>query len=48
VLAVTALAATVAEAAERNLAAAERIQFEGRHFRRDISWREIQRTAAHA
>jgi phosphoribosylamine--glycine ligase len=48
VLAVTALAPTVAEAAERNLAAVERIQFDGRQFRRDIGWREIQRTAAHA
>lgn len=46
VLAVTALAPTVAEAAARSRAAAERIAFEGRHFRRDIGWREAAR--AHA
>ena len=45
VLAVTALAPTVAEAAARSRAAAERIGFEGRLFRRDIGWREAQRTA---
>jgi len=43
VLAVTALAPTVAEAAARSRWAAERIRFEGRQFRRDIGWREIQR-----
>ena len=43
VLAVTALAPTVAEAAARSRAAAERIRYEGRHFRRDIGWREIER-----
>jgi phosphoribosylamine--glycine ligase len=43
VLAVTALAPTVAEAAERSRAAAERISFEGKQFRRDIGWREIAR-----
>jgi phosphoribosylamine--glycine ligase len=49
VLAVTAVAPTVAEAATRSQAAAERIEFEGRHFRRDIGWREAARTAeAHA
>jgi phosphoribosylamine---glycine ligase len=48
VLAVTALAPTVAEAAERSRAAAERIQYEGRHFRRDIGWREVAREAGHA
>jgi phosphoribosylamine---glycine ligase len=49
VLAVTALAQTVAEAAERSRAAAERIEFEGRHFRRDIGWHEAERAgAAHA
>ena len=48
VLAVTALAPTVARAAERSRAAAERIEFQGRHFRRDIGWREAERTAAHA
>ncbi|HEX2190289.1 MAG TPA: phosphoribosylamine--glycine ligase [Longimicrobiaceae bacterium] len=44
VLAVTALAPTVAAAAERSRRAAERIQFEGKQFRRDIGWREIRRT----
>jgi phosphoribosylamine--glycine ligase len=48
VLAVTALAPTVARAAERSRAAAERIEYEGRHFRRDIGWREIARKGAHA
>lgn len=48
VLAVTALAPTVAEAAERSRAAAERIRYEGRHFRRDIGWRELAREAADA
>jgi phosphoribosylamine--glycine ligase len=43
VLAVTALAPTVAEAAERSRAAAERISFEGKQFRRDIGWREMAR-----
>ncbi|HEX6371435.1 MAG TPA: phosphoribosylamine--glycine ligase [Longimicrobium sp.] len=48
VLAVTALAPTVAEAAERSRAAAERITYQGRHFRRDIGWREIARAGSHA
>ncbi|HZG43576.1 MAG TPA: phosphoribosylglycinamide synthetase C domain-containing protein, partial [Longimicrobium sp.] len=48
VLAVTALAPTVAAAAERSRAAAESIRFAGRHFRRDIGWREIERASAHA
>jgi phosphoribosylamine--glycine ligase len=49
VLAVTALAPTVAQAAERSRAAAERIGFRGRQYRRDIGWREAERTAgAHA
>jgi phosphoribosylamine--glycine ligase len=43
VLAVTALAPTVAQAAERSRAAAERISFEGKQLRRDIGWREIGR-----
>jgi phosphoribosylamine--glycine ligase len=46
VLAVTGLAPTVADAAARSRAAAERIRFEGRYFRRDIGWREIERTEA--
>jgi phosphoribosylamine--glycine ligase len=43
VLAVTALAPTVARAAEQSRAAAERIHFDGRTFRRDIGWREVRR-----
>jgi phosphoribosylamine--glycine ligase len=43
VLAVTALAPTVAAAAARSREAAEHITFEGRQFRRDIGWREAHR-----
>lgn len=43
VLAVTALAATLDEARQRSRAAAERITFEGKQFRRDIGWREEAR-----
>jgi phosphoribosylamine--glycine ligase len=43
ILAVTALAPTVASAAERSRAAAERIRIPRSHFRRDIGWREIER-----
>jgi phosphoribosylamine--glycine ligase len=43
VLAVTALAPTVARAAERSRAAAESISFDGKQLRRDIGWREIGR-----
>ena len=39
VLGVTARAATLAEARERAYAAADRIRFEGMHFRRDIASR---------
>ena len=46
VLAVTALADSVAEAAERSRWGAERIAFDGRYFRRDIAWREVDRRAA--
>ena len=49
VLAVTALAPTLAAAAARSRAAAEAITFEGKQFRRDIGWRELRRTEpAHA
>ena len=44
VLAVTALAATFAEAADRSRKGAERIRFEGGFHRSDIGWRERQRT----
>ncbi len=43
VLAVTATAATVGEAAGKSRAAAEAIRFEGKQFRRDIAWRETAR-----
>ncbi|HVO34017.1 MAG TPA: phosphoribosylglycinamide synthetase C domain-containing protein, partial [Gemmatimonadales bacterium] len=44
VVAVTATAATVSEAAAKSRAAAEAIGFEGKQFRRDIGWREIARS----
>jgi len=43
VLAVTATAPTVGEAASKSRAAAVEITFEGKQFRRDIGWREIAR-----
>jgi len=43
VMAVTAVAPTVAEAAARSRAAAEMIDFNGRLLRRDIGWREAAR-----
>jgi phosphoribosylamine--glycine ligase len=48
VLAVTAIAPTLAEAATRSRAAAAAIQFDGRQFRRDIGWRELERNAGAA
>ncbi len=45
VLAVTAVAPTLGEAAERSLAYAERISFKGKQLRRDIGWRELTRSA---
>jgi phosphoribosylamine--glycine ligase len=45
VMAVTALAPTVAEAAARSRWGAERIAFEGKQFRGDIGWREVERTS---
>jgi phosphoribosylamine---glycine ligase len=48
VLSVTALADTVEEAAAHSRRAAERIAFQGGHFRRDIGWREAARTRAGA
>ncbi len=43
VLAVTALALTVAEAAARSRWGGEQVRFEGCYFRRDIGWREVGR-----
>jgi phosphoribosylamine--glycine ligase len=39
VLSVTAVGATVDEAAERAYRAAELVSFDGKHYRRDIGWR---------
>jgi len=46
VLNVTGLAATVPAAARASTAACERIAFEGKTWRRDIAWREIERAGA--
>jgi phosphoribosylamine--glycine ligase len=43
VLAATGVGATLAEAAERSRGAAERVELEGKYFRRDIGWRELAR-----
>jgi phosphoribosylamine--glycine ligase len=43
VLSVTALGATFAEAQRVSAQAAERIQFDGKQYRRDIGWREAAR-----
>ena len=43
VFAVTGLGNTIAEAADRSRRAAEGIEFEGKYYRRDIGWRELQR-----
>ncbi len=43
VLSVTAVGADVAAAAARSREAAEAVSFEGKQFRRDIGWREIER-----
>lgn len=48
VLAVTAVAPTLAQAAERSRAASESITFAGRQYRRDIGWRELARSAGTA
>jgi phosphoribosylamine--glycine ligase len=46
VLAVTAVAGSIAEAQRRSRDAAERIAFDGKQFRRDIGWREVARSGA--
>jgi phosphoribosylamine--glycine ligase len=45
VFAITALGASMAEAQRRSASHAERVQFTGRQFRRDIGWRELARRA---
>jgi phosphoribosylamine---glycine ligase len=46
VLSVTGLGPTVPLAAQASRAAAERIAFDGKTWRRDIAWREIERAGA--
>ncbi|HSH44314.1 MAG TPA: phosphoribosylglycinamide synthetase C domain-containing protein, partial [Longimicrobiales bacterium] len=46
VLAATGLGPDIPSAARKSREAAERITFEGRQFRTDIAWREIQRAGA--
>jgi phosphoribosylamine--glycine ligase len=48
VLAVTAIAPTLRQAAERSRTAAAAIEFDGCQFRRDIGWRELARHAGTA
>lgn len=43
VLGVTGLGANIAEAAQASRAFAEQIEFDGKYFRRDIGWREMER-----
>jgi phosphoribosylamine--glycine ligase len=45
VLNAVGIAETVAEAARLSREAAEAVEFEGKVFRRDIGWREIERRA---
>ena len=45
VLAITAVGASITEAQRRSASNAERVQFAGRQFRRDIGWRELSRSA---
>jgi phosphoribosylamine--glycine ligase len=48
VLAITGTGATMEEAARCSREYAERVTFEGRQFRRDIGWRELERDAGAA
>jgi phosphoribosylamine--glycine ligase len=45
VLAVTAVASSLVEAAERSRSHAEQVSFKGKQLRRDIGWREVTRGA---
>ncbi|HEX6965618.1 MAG TPA: phosphoribosylamine--glycine ligase [Gemmatimonadaceae bacterium] len=45
VFAITAVADTLADAQRESVSFAERIQFEGKHYRTDIGWRELLRGA---
>jgi phosphoribosylamine--glycine ligase len=46
VLAVSAVASTIADAQRKSLGAAERVGFEGSQYRTDIGWRELARHSA--
>lgn len=48
VLAVTGVGGSLEAAAEASRSAAEAVRFEGKQFRRDIGWRELERTAVPA
>jgi len=48
VLSVTGTGATVRDAQRRSLDAARRVEFEGKQFRSDIGWRELERDAGAA
>ncbi|MDO8500913.1 MAG: phosphoribosylamine--glycine ligase [Gemmatimonadaceae bacterium] len=48
VLAITGTGATIAEAAACSRQYAERVSFDGKQFRRDIAWRELERDAGAA
>jgi phosphoribosylamine--glycine ligase len=45
VLAITGVADTIEEAARSSREYAERVAFDGKQFRRDIAWRELERNA---
>jgi phosphoribosylamine-glycine ligase len=45
VLAITAVGDTIEEAAACSREYAERVAFNGKQFRRDIAWRELERNA---
>jgi phosphoribosylamine---glycine ligase len=45
VLTVTATGATIEEAAAASRDFAERVSFDGKQFRRDVAWRELERSA---
>jgi phosphoribosylamine-glycine ligase len=42
-MAVTGIGSTLAEASGKSRDSAAAIQFEGKHFRNDIGWREMAR-----
>ncbi len=48
VFTVTGRGATLAEAADRSRRAADAVEFEGKYYRRDIGWKELQRVQSHA